>query len=118
MRDYVIITDSGCDLSTDMVEALGVDVLPMKLMIDGTEYNHYHDYRELSMNAFYDKVRTGHFGQTSCVSAGVIAEAMESYIQKGMDVLYISLSSGLSGSCASAITAKDVLMDDYPDAVV
>jgi DegV family protein with EDD domain len=118
MRDYVIITDSGCDLSADMVEALGVDVLPMKLMIDGNEYNHYHDYRELSMNAFYDKVRAGCFGQTSCVSTGVIAEAMENYIQKGMDILYISLSSGLSGSYASALVAADTVMDDYPDAVI
>ena len=118
MRDYVIITDSGCDLSADMVEALGVDVLPMKLMIDGKEYNHYHDYRELSVDAFYDKVRAGHFGQTSCVSTGVIAEAMENYIQKGMDILYISLSSGLSGSYASAMVAADTVMDDYPDAVI
>ena len=118
MRDYVIITDSGCDLSADMVEALGVDVLPMRLLIDGNEYNHYHDYRELSMNAFYEKVRAGHFGQTSCVSTGVIAEAMESYIQKGMDVLYLSLSSGLSGSYTSACLAADTVKEDYPDAVI
>ncbi len=118
MRDYVIITDSGCDLSADMVEALGVDVLPMRLLIDGSEYNHYHDYRELSMNAFYEKVRAGHFGQTSCVSTGVIAEAMENYIQKGMDVLYISLSSGLSGSYTSACLAADTVKEDYPDAVI
>ena len=118
MRDYVIITDSGCDLSADMVEALGVDVLPMRLLIDGNEYNHYHDYRELSMNAFYEKVRAGHFGQTSCVSTGVIAEAMENYIQKGMDVLYISLSSGLSGSYTSACLAADTVKEDYPDAVI
>ena len=118
MRDYVIITDSGCDLSADMVEALGVDVLPMRLLIDGTEYNHYHDYRELSVDAFYDKVRAGHFGQTSCVSTGVIAEAMENYIQKGMDVLYISLSSGLSGSYTSACLAADTVKEDYPDAVI
>jgi DegV family protein with EDD domain len=118
MRDYVIITDSGCDLSADMVEALGVDVLPMRLLIDSNEYNHYHDYRELSMEAFYDKVRAGHFGQTSCVSTGVIAEAMENYIKKGMDVLYISLSSGLSGSYTSACLAADTVKEDYTDAVI
>lgn len=118
MRDYVIITDSGCDLSANMVKELGVDVLPMKLMIDGAEYNHYYDYRELSMEAFYDKVRSGCFGQTSCVSTGVIAEAMENYIKKGLDVLYISLSSGLSGSYASALVAADTVMEDYPDAVI
>ena len=40
MRDYVIITDSGCDLPTTMVEDLGIKVVPMGLTIDGQTYRH------------------------------------------------------------------------------
>lgn len=76
MKDYAIITDSGCDLSKDMVEELGVDVVPMKLMIDGVDYRHYHDFRELSMETFFSKLREGHIGQTSCVSTGDIMESL------------------------------------------
>lgn len=115
MRDYVIITDSACDLPVNFVESLGIDVLPMRLMIDNTEYRHYHDYRELSMKSFYKKIRDGHIGQTSCVSTGTMVDAFEAYAKKGIDVLYISLSSGLSGSYSSSVIAAQTVKSCYAD---
>lgn len=116
MRDYTIITDSGCDLSKEMVEEHGIEVVPMKLMIDGVDYRHYHDCRELSMDDFYAKICAGHIGQTSCVSTGDAMETMRKVLEKGKDVLYLSFSSGMSGSYNSARLAGMTLKEEYPDA--
>lgn len=116
MRDYVIITDSGCDLPTQMVEELGVKVVPMGLTIAGKTYRHYHDYRELSSEKFYEMVRSGEIGTTSCVSIGDVEVEMEEHLKNGLDILYLSFSSGMSGSYQAAMTAADDMKEKYPDA--
>lgn len=116
MKDFVIITDSGCDLPTQMVEELGVKVVPMGLTIGGKTYRHYHDYRELSSEAFYEMVRAGEIGTTSCVSIGDAIEEMEKHVKNGLDVLYLSFSSGMSGSYQAAVAASEDLKEKYPNA--
>lgn len=116
MNDYVIITDSGCDLPTQMVEDIGVKVVPMGLTIGGKSYRHYHDFRELSSDDFYGKIRAGEVGTTSCVSIGDVIVEMETHLKDGKDILYLSFSSGMSGSYNSAVTAANDMKEIYPDA--
>ena len=118
MRDYMIITDSGCDLPTSMVEELGIKVVPMGLTIDGKTYRHFHDYRELSSEKFYGLIRSGKIGTTSCVSIGDVESEMESAIQNGFDVLYLSFSSGMSGAYQASMAAAEDMREKYPDANV
>lgn len=115
-KGYAIITDSGCDLTEKIVEELQIDVVPMKLMLDGVDYRHYHDFRELSAKDFYSKLREGHIGQTSCVSVGDAMEAMRKNVKKGKDVLYLSFSSGMSGSYNAAMLAAQNVKEEYPRA--
>lgn len=116
--DYAIITDSGCDLTEKIVKELQVDVVPMKLMLDGVDYRHYHDFRELSMKEFYSKLREGHIGQTSCVSVGDAMETMKTNVKQGKSVLYLSFSSGMSGSYNSAKLAAQYIKEEYPNAKI
>lgn len=116
MRDYLIITDSGCDLPADMVEELGIKVVPMGLTINGNTYRHFHDYRELSSEKFYGLIRDGKIGTTSCVSIGDVVTEMETGLQNDMDILYLSFSSGMSGAYQAAMTAADDMREVYPDA--
>ena len=115
MKDYVIITDSGSDLTQKMVNDLDVRVVPMGLTIAGKAYRHYPDYRELSSEDFYGMVRAGEIGTTSCVSIGDVAEEMEKCINDGYDILYLSFSSGMSGSYQAAVTAADDMLEKYPN---
>lgn len=116
MKDFVIITDSGCDLPTQMVEELGVKVVPMGLTIAGKTYRHYHDYRELSSEKFYEMVRSGEIGTTSCVNIGDAVIEMEQHLKAGKNILYLSFSSGMSGSYNAARMAAEDLIELYPDA--
>lgn len=118
MRDYVIITDSGCDLPTTMVEDLGIKVVPMGLTIDGQAYRHYHDYRELSSEKFYELIRSGKIGTTSCVSIGDVASTMDECLQAGADILYLSFSSGMSGAYQASMAAAEDMREKYPDAKI
>ncbi len=115
MKDFVIITDSGCDLPLEMIESMGVKVVPMALNIADKLYRHYHDCRELSMEDFYKLIREGYIGTTSCVSVGDACVEMEKWLENNYDVLYLSFSSGMSGSYQAATIAADSLRDDYPD---
>ena len=65
MRDYAIITDSGCDLSQSMVEELDVGVAPMGFTIAQKAYRHFHDFREMSKKKFYELIRGGEIGKTN-----------------------------------------------------
>ena len=48
MRDYVILTDSCCDLSAEMAAELGVEVLPLSLQMGDRTYRNYLDGREIA----------------------------------------------------------------------
>ena len=47
MRDYVLLTDSCCDLSAEMAAELGVEILPLSLEMGGKSYRNYPDGRDI-----------------------------------------------------------------------
>ena len=115
MRDYIIITDSACDLSPKMVEELGVGVIPLEFQLKGKSYFNYPDEREISTKEFYRIVREGESATTSQVTVHRYTDYFEEVLKHGRDVLYIAFSSGLSGSCNSAKVAAQELQAKYPD---
>lgn len=58
-NDFLIITDSTCDMPQEMVDALGIVILPIRVIVEGKEYAHYPDGRELGFHEFYEKLRAG-----------------------------------------------------------
>ena len=116
MRDFVIVTDSGCDMTQAMVEKLGVKVAPMGITIAEKTYRHFHDFRELSLKDFYEKIRGGQIGTTSGVNVHDATNTMKECLEKGLDILYLSFSSGMSCSYQSAVIAAEELRVEYPDA--
>ena len=52
MRDYVILTDSCCDLSAEMAAELGVEILPLRLQMGERAYRNYLDGREIGFHEF------------------------------------------------------------------
>lgn len=117
MRDFVILTDSGCDLPENIINELNIKVVPMGLAIAGKVYRHYHDFRELSAEDFYSLIRDGHIGTTSCVSIGDVSSEIRKWVEN-FDILYLSFSSGMSGSYQSSLIACNEVKEDYPDAKI
>ena len=115
MSDYIIITDSSCDLPDSIVRELELEVLPLSFIMDGKTYRNYPDNRDMSPKDFYNKEREGVMATTNAVNVADAAEAMESVLKQGKDVLVLGFSSGLSATCSSFQIAGQELAEQYPD---
>ena len=118
MREYIILTDSCCDFSADMVAELGVEILPLSFRIEGKDYFNYPDNRDMDPPVFYEKLRAGELGSTAAVSPGVFQETMGRLVEGGRDVLCISFSSALSATYQAACIAAEDVMAAHPGSKV
>ena len=118
MRDFVIMTDSCCDLTAQLAEELGVAVLPLTLTIGDASYRNWLDGREIGFQDFYARIRGGETSTTSAVSVGDFDAAMRPILKSGKDILCLSFSSGLSTTYQSAVIAANDLQEDFPEARV
>ena len=115
MSEYVLITDSSADLSQEMVQELGVTVLPLSFTIQGKTYRNYPDNREMDLPLFYDMLRAGELAITSAVNVAEYTQAVEPILQEGKDVLILAFSSGLSSTYQASVLAAGELREKYPD---
>ena len=71
MRDFVILTDSCCDMTAEMARELELEVLPLSLTMGDQVYHNYLDGREIGFRDFYAKLRAWALATTSAISVGV-----------------------------------------------
>lgn len=118
LKDFVIMTDSSCDLPASLAEKMELAVLPLSVYVEDIKYNNYLDEREISFHTIYDKLRTKCPAKTSAVNMAEFIELMEPILQAGKDLLYIGFSSGLSGTYNAGAAAAKELADKYPDSKI
>jgi len=111
---YIILTESSCDLSQELVDQLGIEVLPLTFTMEGKTYPHYPDGREFSLSRFYQKMHQGVSVVTAAANVAELTEAMEIHLKQGVDVLFLCFSSGLSSTRDSCAIAAAELRDRYP----
>lgn len=115
MSDYVIVSDSTCDLSPDMISDLELVIIPMPVAFGEEDFMHYPDAREMSFKTFYDRVRNGEMPTTAQINLQLYLDYFEGILKDGEDILYLGFSSGLTGSLANARIAVDELKEKYPE---
>lgn len=115
MSEFVLMTDSSADLSQEMVQELGVTVLPLSFTIQGKVYRNYPDNREMDLPLFYDMLRAGELATTSAVNVAEYTQAVEPILQEKKDVLILAFSSGLSSTYQASVLAAEELREKYPD---
>ena len=96
MRDYIIMTDSCCDLPDQMARELQLEVLPLTMHMDGQDYPNTLDGAAISNEEFYRRIRAGKMATTSAVNVGEFEEKMREILKTGKDILSISFYSALS----------------------
>ena len=115
MADYVILTDSSCDLPAELADQMQLTVLPLTVDMDGKLYRNYLDGREIGFHEFFEQVVTAKSAKTSAVTSEQFMEVLEPLCQAGVDVLYLAFSSGLSGTYNSGAIAMRELSEKYPE---
>lgn len=111
---YVFITDASCDLPEKLVDEIGVRVIPMEFEIDGNYYLHYPDCRMMSLKEFYGHIRRGVVPKTTQINIDGFKQYFEPYLKAGKDIIYTSISLGLSGTFNTCKIAVDELLEKYP----
>ena len=113
---YTILTDSCSDLNPQIAAQFDdLEVLPLSYTISGVTSCDSFDSAEKG-TAFYDRLRAGESCTTSQVSPGEFFDAFKKHAQKGEAILGLLFSSALSGTYASACVARDMVLEEIPDA--
>ncbi|HKL98608.1 MAG TPA: DegV family protein [Mobilitalea sp.] len=115
MKNYIITTDSTCDLPEDYISSHGLRVLPLYYNFNETVYGGSND---LKPKEFYDKMRGGAMPTTMAVNPDTANEIFSELLKEGYDILHIAFSSNLSGSCSVAATTARELCDEIPGAKI
>lgn len=113
---YFIVTDSASDMSEEHLEQLNVGRYPLTVHFqNGTVLED--SFSQMSSKEFYDGMRKGMVSTTSQVNVSSFLEMFRQALKEYDNVLYMGLSSALSGTYQSALLAKTTLEDEDPAAV-
>jgi len=110
MSKIAVVTDSNSGITQEQARELGVSVLPTPFMINGETY---YEGISLSVDEFYQKLSSNADISTSQPSPESVTKIWDELLKENDEIVYIPLSSGLSGSCQTAI----MLAQDYEDRV-
>lgn len=113
---YEIVSDGALDLGLERTNELGVYVVPFYVSPDGGE-NHKKEIIELKVRDFYQYLIDNPtiFPKTSMPSLQDYLDVFEEIAKTKNDIICLTISSKLSGSYNSAIAAKQILEENYPD---
>ncbi|HRV73706.1 MAG TPA: DegV family protein [Eubacteriales bacterium] len=112
--DYILSCCSTADLSAEHFARQGIEYVCFHYELDGRQY--LDDLgKSMSFEDFYQAMADGADTKTSQVSTGEFVEYFEPFLKEGKDVLHVCLSSGLSGTINSALMAKSILEEKYPE---
>ncbi len=111
---YQIFTDTAANLPYEEMTRLGIRVLTYPLELGGARYECPADLTRFDYKQYYHALRSGTPVKTSLINQEVFMDAFAPVLEAGEDVVYIGLSSGVSGTVHSARMAAERLCESYP----
>lgn len=113
MADFVLFTDSGCDLNVAVLEDWGVRYRTLSFQFDGDST--VYDNNAMTTADFYARMKNGGVAKTSAVNAESFLQGFEQVLKEGKDLLYLGFSSGLSATYQAGRVAATELAEKYPE---
>ena len=110
---FTVFTDTSANLPTPLCRERNIKVLPFSYHIDGNTFTCLNT-ENFDGAAFYGSIRRGTVVTTSLISPQVYIDAMRPAAKDGQDILFVSMSSGISGSYGASRLAAAELMDEFP----
>ena len=112
MNHYKIISDFGCNFPEHLAQQYEIEIIPSHLHIEGEE-SVLSD--QIDILDFYQKLREKKMIKTAAVNMQTFKNYFSKSLENGNDVLYIGMSSGLSGTFTAAKLAAMELLEEYPE---
>ena len=113
MNEYVLFTDSACDLKPEILNEWGVGYDELTFRFD-TEDKSYLNF-EMPTGEFYEKMKGGAVAKTAAINPDTFIASFEKILKEGKDILHLAFSSGLSTTYNSARIAAESLKESYPE---
>ena len=114
MNNYVLSCCSTADLSKEHFERINVSYICFHYQLDGVDY--LDDLgQSMDFDEFYEKMASGSDTKTSQINVDEFLAYFRPMLEKGQDILHVTLSSGISGVINSANTAAEFLREEFPD---
>ena len=114
---FKILTDSTADLPESWALENDVQILGLTIQLDGETYETVGE-KKLTSEQLLSKMEAGSQPTTSQINVGQFEDIFRGYAEIGMPVLYIAFASVLSGTYQSAVMARDMVLEDFPEAVI
>ena len=111
---FVAITDTSGNLPNEQVQQADLQDIALAYCINGKEYTRL-DSDKFCGEAFYAQIKDGMKVTTSQISPQQYSDFFEPWLQQGQDVVFVCMSSGISGSCNSARIGAQMLLEQYPE---
>lgn len=116
MNDFKILSDSCSDIPDDLLKKYDVDIIPFYTCLDGQ--NHLKERFDISIDDFYNhlEIDKGLFPKTSFPAISEYIDFFRPYLEKNMDIIYISMTSKFSGAYSAITNMVENLKNDYQSA--
>lgn len=106
MQKIKIVTDSTADLSQEVIEKYDIHVLPLSISVNGQTYL---DRVDLQPDEFIEEmIKSEELPKTSQPAMGTFVEMYDKLGEDGSEVLSIHMTSGMSGTVATANSAASM----------
>lgn len=115
MREYIITTDSTTDLPDSYIEENNLPILPIYYSINDIVYG---GELNLDTKEFYDMMRSGIMPTTMASNPDTAETFFREHLEKGLDILHVTLSSGLSSTFNTMTFVAKQLEEEYPDSKI
>lgn len=115
MRPYQIFSDSSCDLPENLLQEHQIKLIPFYVSFD--QENYYKENVDITKEEFYRTLTSKKvYAKTSLPSVQDYISMFTPSLKEGNDILCLCLTQKFSGSYQSALNAKHILEEQYPDA--
>ena len=114
MTNYVLSCCSTADLTREHFDSKGISYVCFHYYLDGKEYSDDLG-QSMPFDKFYAAMSAGAETKTSQINIDEFISYFTPFLKEGKDILHVTLSSGISGVYNSAVGARDILKEEFPD---
>lgn len=111
---YILMTDSDAEMPYSWLAEFDIQAILMPYAVDGVE-DEFNFFEGLDMAEFYQKMRDGAHVTTAQRNIEDFKAFWQPYLEAGKDILYLGLSSELSGTYNCACVARTEMLEQFPE---
>ena len=115
---FSVFTDGCSNLPGRILSELNIRVLPCSYVLDGVPGTYEGDIDAFDSHSYYNKLRSGSHMKTSLLNTHLFITCFRPELEAGKDVIYVGMSSGISGTIQAARIAAEELMEEFPERTV